>query len=109
MHTFIKRLSLIMLALTFSVSAFAMSLQDAKRQGKVGEQPSGYLGVVVSNAEVITLVKKVNNKRKQLYIKMARKNKISLKQVAALAGEKALKKTASGNYIKNAAGKWVKK
>jgi uncharacterized protein YdbL (DUF1318 family) len=109
MHTFIKKLSLIMFALTFSLSAFAMSLQDAKRSGQVGELPSGYLGIVVDSADVKTLVKKVNNKRKQLYIQMARKNKISLKQIAALAGEKALKKTVSGNYIKNAAGKWVKK
>ncbi len=109
MQTFIKKLSLVMLALTFSVSAFALSLQDAKRSGQVGELPSGYLGVVVNSADAQALVKKVNNKRKQLYIQMARKNKISLKQVAALAGEKAMKKTVSGNYIKNAAGKWVKK
>lgn len=109
MHTFIKRFSVALLALTFSVSAFAISLQDAKKQGKVGETPSGYLGVVVDSPDVQKLVKTVNNKRKQLYLSMARKNKISLKQVAALAGEKAIKKTAGGNYIKNAAGKWVKK
>lgn len=109
MKTLFKQFSLAMLALTFSVSAFALSLQDAKSQGQVGELPSGYLAAVVNNAQVQSLVKTVNNKRKQLYIGLARKNKISVKQVAALAGEKAIKKTKTGNFYQNAAGKWVKK
>ena len=40
---------------------------------------------------------------------LARKNKITMQQVTALAGEKALAKTQSGHFIKNASGQWVKK
>jgi uncharacterized protein YdbL (DUF1318 family) len=109
MHTIIKKAAMVLLALTFSVSAFAINLQDAKKQGLVGEMPNGYLGIVVNSPATTALVKSVNNKRKQLYISLARKNKIALKQVAALAAKKAMNKTAAGNFIKNAQGEWVKK
>jgi uncharacterized protein YdbL (DUF1318 family) len=109
MKTLIKQFSLLLVALTFSFNALALTLQDAKAQGKVGEQPSGYLGLVVDNAQVQALVKQVNGKRKQIYLKLARKHKVSVAQIAARAGEKALKKTQAGHYIKNAAGQWVKK
>ncbi len=109
MHKLIKKITLVLVMLTLSASAFALTLKEAKQQGKVGEMPSGYIGVIVNSPDAQALIKQVNGKRKQLYIGLARKNKISLKQVAALAGEKALKKTAKGHYIKNAQGKWVKK
>jgi len=32
-----------------------------------------------------------------------------MQQVTALAGEKAIAKTRSGHFIKNASGSWVKK
>ena len=106
MYSLIKRITLVLALLSLTFEAFALSLKDAKQQGLVGELTSGYLGAVVKNPDTQTLVKQVNDKRKKLYIGLARKNKLSLKQVAALAGEKALKKTAKGHYIKNAKGKW---
>lgn len=108
-HKLIKRITLMLLVMVVAFPAFALNLKEAKQQGLVGEMPSGYLGAVVSNSGTTALIKQVNGKRKQLYIKLARKNKIKVQQVAALAGEKAMKKTASGHYIKNAQGKWVKK
>jgi|TARA_B110000240_G_scaffold17066_1_gene17441 uncharacterized protein YdbL (DUF1318 family) len=51
----------------------------------------------------------VNNKRKQIYIKMARSNNITLKNMGVLAGKKAIGKAVAGNYIKNSSGEWVKK
>jgi uncharacterized protein YdbL (DUF1318 family) len=105
----IKKSSLLLMALAVSFSAFALDIKSAKQQGMVGEMTNGYLGVIVKNADTIALAKNVNNKRKQIYIKLARKNKLNLKQVAALAAEKAKKKTAKGHFIQDAAGKWVKK
>jgi len=90
-------------------SAWAISLDDAKKQGLVGEMPNGYLGVVVDSAETKNLVASVNTKRKSIYMNLARKNKITMQQVTALAGEKAFAKTQSGHFIKNASGQWVKK
>lgn len=102
-------LSLILLMALLAFPALALGLKEAKQQGMVGEMSTGYLGAVVSNSEVNTLVKQVNDKRKKVYLNIARKNKLSLDEVAILAGKKALSKTTSGHYIKNANGKWVTK
>ena len=105
----IKKFTCAVLVSTIAFSAWAISLSDAKNQGLVGEMPNGYLGVVVDSAEAKSLVASVNKKRKSIYMNLARKNKITMQQVTALAGEKALAKTQSGHFIKNAAGQCVEK
>jgi len=105
----IKKVSLLLAACTMAFSAWAISLEQAKEQGLVGEMPNGYLGVVVTSNEVTSLVDMVNKKRKDIYLNLARKNKITMQQVTKLAGEKSISKTQSGHLIKNSAGKWVKK
>ena len=105
----VKKLTCALLASTMAFSAWAISLDDAKQQGLIGEMPNGYLGLVVNNTEAKDLVARVNEKRKNIYLNLARKNKITMQQVTALAGQKALAKTQSGHYIQNAAGQWVKK
>ncbi len=105
----IKKITLALIVSAMAFSAWAISLSEAKQQGLVGEMPNGYLGVIVDNAETKSLVARVNAKRKSIYMNLARKNKITLQQVAILAGKKALAKTKPGNYIKNASGQWVKK
>ena len=109
MYTLIKKISLALIALSITFSAWAISLNQAKQQGLVGEMVNGYLGVVVTSPEVSSLVENVNNKRKQIYLDLARKNKLTMKQVTALAGEKAISKTRSGHFIKLASGGWIKK
>ena len=106
---FIKKLACALLVSAMAFSAWALSLSDAKQQGLVGEMQNGYLGVVIDNAEAKSLVASINKKRKSIYMNLARKNKITMQQVTALAGEKALAKTESGHFIKNAAGQWIKK
>jgi uncharacterized protein YdbL (DUF1318 family) len=106
---FIKKSACALLVSTMAFSAWALSLGDAKQQGLVGEMPNGYLGVVVDSTEAKNLVTSVNQKRKSIYMNLARKNKITMQQVTALAGKKALAKTQSGHLTKNAAGQWVKK
>ncbi|MEH6596271.1 MAG: DUF1318 domain-containing protein [Colwellia polaris] len=104
-----KRITGVILASSIAFSAWAISLDDAKKQGLVGEMQNGYLGVVVDSAQAKSLVNEVNEKRKNIYLNLARKNKITLEQVTALAGNKAVSKTQSGHFIQNSAGKWVKK
>lgn len=100
---------LLLCLLAFNSAAFAISLDEAKAQGLVGEQLDGYLGLVVQNNEARKVVEDVNAKRKQVYLKLAQKNGVSAEVVAKLAAEKAAEKTASGHYIQNMQGEWVKK
>ncbi len=109
MYQLIKKISLAMIALSITFSAWAVSLDQAKQQGLVGEMANGYLGVVISSPEVNSLIKSVNDKRKSLYLNLARKNNLTMKQVTALAGEKAIARTRSGHLIKMASGGWIKK
>ena len=105
-----KKLNIITLvsAVCMSFSAWAISLDDAKNQGLVGEDSSGYLGLVVQNAEAEAVVDDINTKRKAQYLKLAKKNNLSLSQVEALAAAKTIEKTQSGHYVE-VNGNWVKK
>ena len=97
------------IALLFSAMAFALDLGTAKRQGLVGETPSGYLAAVKPpSPEVKQLIKRINSQRRQKYQAIAKKNGISLKEVEALAGKKAIEKTPRGQYVKVGGG-WRRK
>lgn len=106
----LKTKLLLLLTLSFlSLSAFAMSLHEAKSQGYLGEQANGYLGLVKTNPEAKAVMDEVNNKRRAHYETIAKKNNISVSDVAKLAGEKAIAAADKGNYVQNAQGKWVQK
>ncbi len=112
--TFSNRLGLgflLTLLLTLAPAAWAISLQDAKQQGLVGEQRDGYIGLVVSttNAEVSQLIAEVNRERLARYEQIARENGISLEQVQALAAKQAFEATQSGHFVQDANGRWQKK
>jgi len=93
-----------------SAIAADLSLADAKQQGLVGEQYDGYLGAVgASSGGVQALVTSVNTGRRAEYERIAKSNGISVADVEALAGQKALQKTAPGNYIKPQGQGWTKK
>ncbi|MFT5756819.1 MAG: hypothetical protein ACI9LM_001544 [Alteromonadaceae bacterium] len=109
MKKIIKKISLVVAVLSITFSAWAISLDQAKQQGFVGEMPNGYLGIIVASADISSLVAEINEKRKDIYINLARKNKITMQQVTALAGEKAIAKTQPGHFIQSASGSWVKK
>ena len=99
------------LALLIAPAAHADTLDDAKAAGYVGERIDGMLGLVKSDApaDIKALVESVNAKRKQSYASIAKKNGTTVEAVAALAGKKAIAKTAPGNFIQDASGRWVKK
>ena len=104
--------SLLLVCLLLVIPAgFALTLQEAKNDGLIGELQSGYLGLVVDSvpAEVIALVRDVNNQRRDLYRQIAQQNGITVEQVAALAFGKAVEATPAGQYLQDASGAWVKK
>jgi uncharacterized protein YdbL (DUF1318 family) len=95
----------------WAATAWSATLEQAKSQGLVGEQPNGYLGVVVANAsgEVQSLVADINKKRKVEYQGIARRNNTSVEAVEALAGKKAIERTPPGQFVRLPSGQWVKK
>lgn len=92
-----------------ALPAFALSLDEAKSKGLVGERTNGYLGVVhAADGEAQALVKDVNHKRRQAYEEIAKRNGTQLSEVETLAGEKAIQNTKPGHVIEGPGG-WTKK
>jgi uncharacterized protein YdbL (DUF1318 family) len=100
---------LVALCVGTGFSAWALSLDEAKAKGQVGEKASGYLGAVAGgNVDVQALVSDINQKRRQAYEEIAKRNGTSLNSVETLAGEKAIQNTKPGNMVEGPGG-WMKK
>jgi uncharacterized protein YdbL (DUF1318 family) len=91
-------------------AAFAADLDQAKGDGLVGERADGYLGLVRSDAapDVVEMVKSVNAKRRAEYQRIASENDLTIEEVQALAGRKAMERTAAGHWIMRDGG-WQQK
>jgi hypothetical protein len=103
--------TLLLGVLWLPLPSWGLTLEEAKAQGVVGEQPNGYLGIVQpgASAEVQALVNDVNQKRRQMYEEIARRNSTKLEAVEMLAGKTAIDNTRPGNFVRGPAGQWVKK
>jgi len=103
--------TLLLGVLWLPLRSWGLTLEEAKTQGVVGEQPNGYLGVVQpgASAEVQALVNDVNQKRRQMYEDIARRNSTKLDAVEMLAGKTAIDNTRAGNFVRSPSGQWVKK
>ena len=90
--------TLLLGVLWLPLPGWGLTLEEAKTQGAVGEQPDGYLGVVQSgaSADVQALVNDVNQKRRQMYEDIARRNSTKLEAVEMLAGKTAIDNTRPG-------------
>jgi len=89
--------------------AFALSLDEAKSQGLVGETPSGYLGAVKASGEVNGLVSSINNQRRAAYEGIAKQNGQPRSVVESLAAKKAYDMTPAGQYVQGSDGSWKRK
>lgn len=89
--------------------ALALTLDEARAQGLVGERPDGLVGAVSTNAssEVRTLVSQINAARLDSYRALARQDGAPLQAVQAIAGEKLLQIARQNRwYTMNASGGW---
>ena len=104
------KLACIAFILLMAQSVFALSLDEAKSRGFLGETQSGYLGAVdpMTSQGVLALMREINNRRRKAYEAIAKKNGTPVETVEALAGKKAIEQTTAGNYIKLNQD-WVKK
>ncbi len=101
----------VLAVVTFSPGpADAGELEDAKAQGWIGERRDGYLGVVQgAPAGAQALVDRVNTDRRAAYDSVAQSNNVPRNQVEALAGQKLIARAKAGEFIMDAAGRWIRK
>ena len=97
--------------LLLAAPAGASELDAAKSAGHLGEQIDGYVGVVndAGPASAKALAEKINAGRRAEYARIAQKNGVSVDVVAAQAGAKLLERAASGEYVRDATGRWKRK
>ncbi|NQW11575.1 MAG: YdbL family protein [Alphaproteobacteria bacterium] len=90
--------------------AKALDLEEAKAKGWIGERRDGYVGVVGgAPAEAVALADQINNERRAVYTGVANNNGVPLPQVEALAGQKLIDRAAPGQFVMDAAGRWIRK
>lgn len=102
-------LACMMLAAAAPSLAFALSLDQAKSQGLVGERADGYLGIVgASTPDVVAVVKATNNARRAEYERIAGQTGQARTVVEQLAAKKAYEMTPRGHYVQDNTGGWRK-
>lgn len=82
-----------MLLSLFCLNSFALTLDEARCNGMVAEQPDGYVKAVDAKAK--SLADDVNKKRKAAYEKIAKETGVDVATVAAQAAQKIKEKQAT--------------
>lgn len=92
-----------------SQSVFALTLEQARSEGLVGETLSGYLAPLKQDKQTLALVKQINDARGESYQQLADSNNIPVDEVAKMAGQKLVTRAQPGEYVKGINGKWLRK
>ncbi len=92
-----------------SSNAMALTLNEARTQGRVGETLNGYLVALKTDAETLALVKDINEARNLSYQQLAKQNNVSTDEIAKLAGQKMVARAKPGEYVQGINGKWLRK
>jgi len=110
MKNFLKMFTLL-LALVAAVPSFALTLDEAKTQGLVGEKVDGYVAAVAANppAEVSALVDATNEGRRKVYADLAQRNSITVEAVGIVSAEKLRENAAPGTFVQSPSGQWQRK
>ena len=88
----------------------AMTIDEAKQNGLIGEDASGYIGAVARpNSDIRALLASVNDRRREEYERIATANKLDVDAVEKLAGKKTIEMTPAGFYIRLPGGDWQRK
>jgi len=90
-------------------NALALTLSEARTQGRVGETLNGYLVALKQDAETRALVSEINAARNASYQQLAKSHNIPVDDVAKLAGQKLVGRAKPGEYVQGINGKWLKK
>ncbi|MDI9222020.1 YdbL family protein [Pantoea sp. EA-12] len=104
-----RKLTAMLLALLMIPSAWALTLDEARQQGRVGETLSGFIAARQQDDETLALVKRINDGRTQQYQRVAQQNNLTTSEVARIAGEKLVNRAGSGEYVRGINGQWLRK
>jgi uncharacterized protein YdbL (DUF1318 family) len=106
----IKSLLIAATLLIASPLSFALTLDEARSKGMLGENASGYVEMTPrGDADAKAVMVEVNTKRKAKYQTIANEQNTALKNIEKIAGEKITGKLPAGQFYKDANGKWNKK
>ncbi|EAM5394843.1 DUF1318 domain-containing protein [Salmonella enterica] len=103
---------LILWVLTLSLltpSVWALTLDEARTQGRVWETLNGYLVALKNDAETQKLVLDINHARRASYQQLADSNHLPVDEVAKMAGQKLVERARPGEYVQGINGKWMRK
>ncbi|EGF0761521.1 YdbL family protein [Salmonella enterica] len=103
---------LILWVLTLSLltpSVWALTLDEARTQGRVGETLNGYLVALKNDAETQKLVLDINHARRASYQQLADSNHLPVDEVAKMARQKLVERARPGEYVQGINGKWMRK
>ncbi|MEC6830603.1 YdbL family protein [Photobacterium toruni] len=106
-----RLLSYGLLLCLFSPSALAITLQQAKQQGLVGEANNGLIAAIKpnNNTTINQLIISVNNHRQKTYQAISQSHSVSLNTIKLRAYHKAIEKTQSGHFYQDSRGSWKMK
>ena len=99
-----------------SAPALALTLSEARQQGRVGETLNGYLAPLRQDKETLALVKQINAARSESYQQLADQFGISKRdannavvELAKMAGQKLVARAQPGEYVQGLNGQWLRK
>ncbi|CAI9396709.1 MULTISPECIES: YdbL family protein [Citrobacter] len=92
-----------------SGSALALTLNEARTEGRVGETYSGYLVALKQDAQTQALVRDINKARSVSYQQLAESHNLPVDEVAKMAGQKLVERAKPGEYVQGINGKWLRK
>ena len=106
----IKTLFIAATLLVASQLSFALTLDEAREKGMLGENASGYVEITPrGNDDAKAVMEEVNTKRKAKYQAIANEQNIAIEKIEKIAGEKIIEKLSTGQFYKDINGKWNKK
>lgn len=104
-----KYFTLILLTLGLCAPAFALTLNGARTEGRVGETLSGYIAPRSQDRETLALVEQINKARTESYQRLADSNNLPVDEVAKMAGSKLVARARPGEYVQGVNGRWLQK
>lgn len=104
-----RKSAALLLALMMMQPAWALTLDQARQSGLVGETLSGYLAARAGDSETRALVQRINAGRHQQYQRLAEQNNLFTADIASIAGQKLVSRAAVGEYVRGINGQWLRK
>ena len=92
-----------------SSNVMALTLDEARTQGRVGETFYGYLVALKTDAETEKLVTDINAERKASYQQLAKQIMCRWMISRNSTGQKLVERAKPGEYVQGINGKWMRK